>query len=152
VDWLREKRNADQPSILFVHFFDPHDPYDPPEQFKQQLDIPKPNFDRWGENRRYAMIAKYDVEIASGRVLSEPIEMVDIAPAILDVIDLDVDGESSDAAFHGRSLVPALSIENPEPLDPGRPIFLYRQHFREWEEDTIRSASWVSAPTKTWNA
>jgi choline-sulfatase len=31
LDWLRE--NGDEPFFLVVHYFDPHDPYDPPPEF-----------------------------------------------------------------------------------------------------------------------
>ena len=32
--WL--KKNSDQKFFLWVHYYDPHDPYDPPEQFKTE--------------------------------------------------------------------------------------------------------------------
>jgi len=33
------KNNYNQPFFLWVHFMDPHDPYDPPEKYRRELDI-----------------------------------------------------------------------------------------------------------------
>lgn len=35
--WLDEQRPAGQPFLAWVHFFDPHLPYDPPEPFKSRF-------------------------------------------------------------------------------------------------------------------
>jgi arylsulfatase A-like enzyme len=37
IDWLKNKRNPDAPFYLFLHYFDPHEPYDPPEPFRSQF-------------------------------------------------------------------------------------------------------------------
>jgi arylsulfatase A-like enzyme len=34
IEWLKEKRNQNRPFFLFVHYFDPHSPYDPPAEFR----------------------------------------------------------------------------------------------------------------------
>jgi arylsulfatase A-like enzyme len=34
--WLREARDPERPFFLFVHYFDPHQSYDPPEPFRTQ--------------------------------------------------------------------------------------------------------------------
>ena len=34
--WLRTLDEADRPFFLFVHYFDPHDPYAPPERFRPE--------------------------------------------------------------------------------------------------------------------
>jgi arylsulfatase A-like enzyme len=39
-NFLRGKGHH-QPFFLWVHFMDPHDPYDPPEKYRRQLGIPK---------------------------------------------------------------------------------------------------------------
>lgn len=36
-EWLTEKRNARQPFLLFVHYFDPHSPYVPPPEYLASL-------------------------------------------------------------------------------------------------------------------
>ena len=36
LDWLK-RRNTNKPFFLWTHFFDPHDPYDPPAKYRQWL-------------------------------------------------------------------------------------------------------------------
>ncbi len=55
--WLRERRNADSPFFLFVHYFDPHAPYDPVPAYAQRF-ATGPS-DELGRE-----IAAYDAEIA----------------------------------------------------------------------------------------
>ena len=35
--WLAERREAEAPFFLWVHYFDPHDPYEPPEPFASRF-------------------------------------------------------------------------------------------------------------------
>lgn len=36
ITWLNERRSGEDPFFLFLHFFDPHFPYDPPPEFIQR--------------------------------------------------------------------------------------------------------------------
>jgi choline-sulfatase len=40
VDWLRRGRRAGRPFYLWVHLYDPHDPYAPPEEFRRRARTP----------------------------------------------------------------------------------------------------------------
>jgi arylsulfatase A-like enzyme len=53
--WLTQERNRDLPFFLWVHYFDAHDPYDPPEPFRSRYLAGAPI-----EGRN----ARYDGEIA----------------------------------------------------------------------------------------
>ena len=56
-DWLEQTRNPNRPFFLFVHYFDPHSPYSPPEGFRG----------RFGSNEsegNQKIIDLYDEEIA----------------------------------------------------------------------------------------
>lgn len=64
IEWLREKWDGQRPFFLFVHFFDPHFPYDPPERFETQLDLQPSEFEDAKQARLHEKIAKYDAEIA----------------------------------------------------------------------------------------
>ena len=59
VTWLKEKQPADQPFFLWLHFFDPHADYRPPDGFRN----------RFPGDPYSAEIAYADVEL--GRVLTE---------------------------------------------------------------------------------
>ncbi len=37
IDWLKNKRNPESPFYMFLHYFDPHAPYDPPEPFMSRF-------------------------------------------------------------------------------------------------------------------
>jgi arylsulfatase A-like enzyme len=37
IDWLKKQRRSTHSFLLFVHYFDPHDPYVPPEPFLSQF-------------------------------------------------------------------------------------------------------------------
>ncbi len=63
-DWLR--RQAKGPFFLFVHFFDPHAPYDPPEPFRSQHAAPEREP---ALNRYLGEIAWVDHQV--GRLLDE---------------------------------------------------------------------------------
>ncbi|HVO11707.1 MAG TPA: sulfatase-like hydrolase/transferase [Vicinamibacteria bacterium] len=36
VDWLRRERRGDRPFYLWVHLYDPHDPYTPPDEYRRR--------------------------------------------------------------------------------------------------------------------
>jgi choline-sulfatase len=36
LDWLRRERRGDRPFYLWVHLYDPHDPYAPPEEYRRR--------------------------------------------------------------------------------------------------------------------
>jgi arylsulfatase A-like enzyme/Tfp pilus assembly protein PilF len=36
LDWLRRERRSDRPFYLWVHLYDPHDPYEPPEEYRRR--------------------------------------------------------------------------------------------------------------------
>ncbi len=59
VEWLRTTRNPNKPFFLFVHYFDPHFPYYPPEPFYSRYDPKKKSADSIEKS-----IACYDGEIA----------------------------------------------------------------------------------------
>ena len=40
LDWLHRERRADRPFYLWVHLYDPHDPYNPPEEFRRRAPTP----------------------------------------------------------------------------------------------------------------
>lgn len=72
VRWLRESRSPQRPFFLFVHYFDPHDPYSPPESYRRR----SPLLNRPFASQRELVLAHYDAEIAFtdaaiGRLLSE---------------------------------------------------------------------------------
>ena len=58
VAWLRGVRDPERPFFLFVHYFDAHDPYQPPPEFTLQLEGEPP------ENELGRAILQYDREIA----------------------------------------------------------------------------------------
>jgi arylsulfatase A-like enzyme len=58
IDWLKQQRDPDQPFFLFIHYFDPHDPYVPPKDVLSKL-RPKGKRLTKLENQ----ILKYDGEI-----------------------------------------------------------------------------------------
>jgi arylsulfatase A-like enzyme/Flp pilus assembly protein TadD len=40
LDWLRRERRGDRPFYLWVHLYDPHDPYAPPEEYRRRAPTP----------------------------------------------------------------------------------------------------------------
>ena len=58
INWLKEQRNPTQPFFLFIHYWDPHWPYNPPEPFASQF------AHRNSPHYLYRTIAQYDGEIA----------------------------------------------------------------------------------------
>ena len=62
IDWL--KQNTHQPFFLWVHYFDPHSPYDFRPEFSnfEQIGEPDPIVNTWDAGMRDRM-AKYDSEV-----------------------------------------------------------------------------------------
>ncbi|UCE99003.1 MAG: sulfatase [Planctomycetota bacterium] len=58
INWLKNQRDPAQTFFLFLHYWDPHWPYDPPEPFSSKFTQGK----QWGSLNR--TIARYDAEIA----------------------------------------------------------------------------------------
>ena len=58
--WLREARDPARPFFLFVHYFDPHLSYAPPEPFATRFEAELPA----AASRLDRLIARYDGEIA----------------------------------------------------------------------------------------
>lgn len=87
IRWLRQPRSAQQPFFLWVHYFDPHAPYVPPEPFASRFTRQDADSDL------EAQIAAYDGEIAFadgeiGRLL-EFIDSSALSPDTLVVITAD---------------------------------------------------------------
>jgi arylsulfatase A-like enzyme len=59
IGWLKNHRRSNQPFFLFVHYFDPHDPYTPPQPFADRF-VP-PNAPA---KSLKSYIGRYDDEIA----------------------------------------------------------------------------------------
>jgi arylsulfatase A-like enzyme len=58
--WLREERDPARPFFLFVHYFDPHLSYAPPEPFASRFEAELPAT----ASRLDRLVARYDGEIA----------------------------------------------------------------------------------------
>jgi len=181
LDWLEAREYADRPFFLFVHYFDPHDPYRPPQGYqppfapdaKTALKIPRTIFlydtllaftDReigrlldgiarmgldedtlvivtgdhgeglmqhghmfhgvhiYEEGVRVPLIARWPGHLPQGRVVSSPVDLLDVAPTLLELV-----GAEGVAAFRGQSLAPLLRGDAEGELD--RPIYLYRRQY-----------------------
>ena len=57
ISWLKSLAGAGRPFFLFVHYYDPHDPYQPPSEFAKRL---PPLSDRAMDQT----ISRYDAELA----------------------------------------------------------------------------------------
>lgn len=88
VAWLENERDPDEPFFLFVHYFDPHDPYDPPNPYRERFD--NPSIDHAGVRN---MLKLYDGEIAYTddqlRRLFAALERLDLADDTLVIVTGD---------------------------------------------------------------
>jgi arylsulfatase A-like enzyme len=202
IRWL-ESRDTTRPFFLFVHYFDPHDPYSPPAGFAERFEATLPPDQQGGMD---LLVASYDGEIAytdqeigrllkvltelglsqdtlvvavgdhgeglmdhghlnhgvhlyeeavrvplilrfpdripAGRSVSNPVELTDVAPTILELLRPEVqlaDGASPagellrdpTGAAGGRSLASMLAADGAQPPDPTErgPIYFYRRHY-----------------------
>jgi len=197
--WLWLERDPDRPFFLFVHYFDPHAPYEAPEGFEPGFSIaPDPDVARrlgplsriqldqydveisftdreigrlllaidelelprgalvvvtadhgeglmdhgiwrhgltiYEEAVRVPLIFRWDGRIEAGRRFSEPVELVDVAPTLLDLLGLD----EARSGLEGRSLADALrgGPSSPE----GRQVFLYRSPYEPGTVDGLEVA------------
>ena len=76
------------------------------------------------EEVRVPLIVRWPGHIPAGRVHREPVELVDLAPTLVELTALGVDT----ADFEGRSLAQAL--QGDASLDPDRPVFLTRKYYK----------------------
>jgi len=184
IAWLKKQRSAERPFFLFVHYFDPHAPYVPPEPFlsqfappgKQPTELEKiidqydgeiaftdreigklfetlkkigieentlvvvtsdhgeglgqhdhlgHSINIYEEAVRVPLLFRWPNRITQGRIFSDPVELVDLVPTILDLISIKPDGFSC----QGRSLAAPLRGESS--LDADRPIYLYREYYKD---------------------
>jgi arylsulfatase A-like enzyme len=184
INWLENHRDSARPFFLFVHYFDPHDPYRPPEPFATAFALagPFPPRTQKAVNLYDAEIAFTDHEIGKllesvkqlgldgetlvvlfsdhgeglmqhrhmahgvniyeeavrvpllfrwpgyierDRLLSNPVELTDLMPTILDLTGITPTVRS----FHGRSL--AESLCGRSRLDMERRIYTYRRRYKE---------------------
>lgn len=186
LSWLDGRESKDRPFFLFVHYFDPHDPYTPPPGWtppfepgpKAALKQVRINYlydlllsftDHWigalfdglaerdlerdtlvvvvgdhGEGLmdhghgyhgahiyeeavRVPLIARWPGRIAAGERVSTPIAILDLAPTMLELLDLEA-GEIGDQATSraGRFLGQAAGAGD-------EPVFLYRRLYEPGE-------------------
>ena len=184
IRWLKKDREQKRPFFMFVHYFDPHAPYTPPDSFlnklsrksslKTQLDKTISKYDDeitftdqqigkllktlkevglrsqtlvvitadhgeglmqhnhmehgvniYDELVRVPLLFSWHNHIPMNRVLNTPVGLIDLAPTILDLLDIKADSWS----VQGQSLAEALRGQ--VPLDPMRPVFLFRRHYNE---------------------
>jgi arylsulfatase A-like enzyme len=190
INWLKNKRDSSMPFFMFVHYFDPHNPYLPPEPFRSFfaprnvsasfVDIAKGLYDAeiaftdkycndlieqiglmglkddtlivivsdhgeglmqhgymfhgvhiYEEYVRVPMIFIFPGRIKNGAVFKQPVELVDLVPTILDLLDI----KEQKSAFQGQNLAPTLLTG--AGLDMDRPIYLHRRHYVEKWMDKI---------------
>ena len=86
IEWVEELRDPERPFFLFVHFFDPHDPYAPPGRFARR-------FVGSGKSGLDLAVGRYDAEIAFtdleiGEFL-DALQRAGLAPETLVVITAD---------------------------------------------------------------
>jgi arylsulfatase A-like enzyme len=76
------------------------------------------------EQVRVPLLLRWPARLAGGRVVEGAVSQIDLAPTLLELMGVPPDPAH---AMQGRSLVPVLEAR--EPVDPARPIFLFRQHY-----------------------
>jgi arylsulfatase A-like enzyme len=101
VDWLKNNGylgadHPDAPFFVWVHFFDPHDPYDPPPDERAHFD-PKPT-----ERNLLSAIANYDAEIRfADREMGAIFDALDQANRFAHVITIVVGDHGEGLMQHG---------------------------------------------------
>jgi len=186
--WLENRPDPAAPFFLFVHYFDPHDPYIPPETFtppfapgrKESLKLNRSIYlydwliaytdqqigrlvrglDLAGlaedtlvivtgdhgeglmshghmfhgihvyeEAVRVPLILRWPGHLSPNLKVERPFPLVDLAPAILELIGDSPEGPLASAGSASRLLGEADAIEE------DTPIFLYRRHYADAEEE-----------------
>ncbi len=206
--WLWE-RDRGRPFFLFVHYFDPHSPYEPPTEFEQRFELPEPGepgsvrartdwrrlvraydgeiafvdreigrlldvLDREGlsdgtlvvvtadhgeglmdhqfmlhgidvyqESVRVPLVFRWPDKITAGQLHSAPVELVDLAPTLLEFAGVEAKPGPASPAALAADLRPsprhslAAAMRDGASLDPQRPVFLYRRPFPDTHEDGV---------------
>jgi len=183
--WLDARPHPESPFFLFVHYFDPHDPYLMPAGFqppfvptgKEALKLNREIFrydtllaftDReigrllarlaergrerdtivivtgdhgeglmqhghmfhgaqvYEEAVRVPLIFRWPAQIAAGTIARQPVQLMDLAPTLFDLLGID-----TDEGLQGTSLAGLLRGQVAE--DAQRPIHLYRRHYEGGE-------------------
>ena len=75
------------------------------------------------EQVRVPLLIRWPGRIPAGRVVTSPVELVDVLPTLLDLIDL----EPRKTSFQGRSFARLLLGE--ASVAPERPVFLHRRYY-----------------------
>jgi len=102
VRFLRDQRDPKRPFFLFVHYFDPHAPYAPPQTHARRFDSP-------GKDDRHSRtIGDYDSEVAYtdleiGRLLDE-LDGLELADRTLVVVTADHGEGLGDHGFSQHAL------------------------------------------------
>ncbi|MEE8476152.1 MAG: sulfatase [Myxococcota bacterium] len=88
---------------------------------------------------RVPLLLRWPGKILPGRSYTEPVELVDIAPTVVELLDLPTGTPAANqlqasglqaSRFQGRSLAAWLRGKgSPEAKPPVRPVFLFRRHF-----------------------
>jgi arylsulfatase A-like enzyme len=187
---IEDLARAEEPFFAFVHYFDPHYPYTPPDGYDSM-------FATGSDDDLAATIGAYDGEIAfadrevdvllrflersglddetlvvvtadhgeglmdhghlkhgihvyeeavrvpllfrlpggteGGKILAEPVELLDLMPTILDLAGVEAGDD-----LQGRNLAGAL--RGTDRLDPGRAVYLHRRHYDPQTIGRIRVA------------
>jgi arylsulfatase A-like enzyme len=91
------------------------------------------------EQMRVPLLLRWPRGLPAGRVIDGAVSLIDLAPTLLELAG--VPPEAGDA-MQGRSLAPVL--EGRAPLDPARPIFLFRPNNTEipGEQYAVRQGDW----------
>ena len=190
--WLNGSRDRAAPFFLFVHYFDPHSLFQPPEPYASRFAQPSHSthleieIDRYDamiafadamigrlldgldelgvaqdtivvvtadhgeglmehgyfahgahlyeEAVRVPLVVRWPRRVRAGVVFREAVELVDLAPTLLEFAGID----EALAGSQGRSLAQALRTGGG--LDSERPVFLHR---RDYEERFVGRTTWV---------
>ncbi len=87
----------------------------------------------YDEAVRVPLVFRWPDRIPAGSVHTAPVELVDLAPTVMDLV-----GIPTVSSFQGRSLSSALLGETS--LEENRPVFLHRRHYSPKKEGGV----WVS--------
>ena len=91
------------------------------------------------EQMQVPLLLRFPRRLPAGRVIEGAVSLLDLAPTLLELVGVPLAAGDS---MQGRSLVPVL--DGSEPLDPDRPIFLFRPDNTEipGEQYAVRQGDW----------